>query len=249
MLEASPAERIEQVRLVQDELDRDVVGADLAEHRRHRADGLRQPLLGQRRVCDVQDEVGDEGLLERRREPLDELRREAADEADGVGHEVALAVVLERSRGRVESLEEPVVDRRVRAGQCVQERRLADVRVAGERDRRSCRAQPLLAPGRPLALERAEAPFEQRHARPRQAAVGLELRLARPARPDSATETLEVLPQAAHAREVVLELRELDLELAFGAARVLGEDVEDQLRAVDDARLRARPRVHAAAWG
>jgi len=44
-----------------------------------------------------------------------------------------------------------------------------------------------------------------------------------------------VLPQAAHPREVVLELGQLDLELALGARRVLGEDVEDQLRPVDDA--------------
>ena len=41
-------------------------------------------------------------------------------------------------------------------------------------------------------------------------------------------------PQAAHAREVVLELRELDLQLALGAVRVPGEDVEDHRRAVDD---------------
>ena len=41
----------------------------------------------------------------------------------------------------------------------------------------------------------------------------------------------------AHAREVVLELRELDLELPLGAPRVLREDVEDQLGAVDDAGL------------
>ena len=46
-----------------------------------------------------------------------------------------------------------------------------------------------------------------------------------------------MLPHAAHARQVVLELRELDLELSLGADGVLGEDVEDQLRAVDDARL------------
>ena len=46
-----------------------------------------------------------------------------------------------------------------------------------------------------------------------------------------------MLPHAPHPRQVVLELRELDLELALGAARVLGEDVEDQLRSVDDARL------------
>src|SRR5262245_4958843 len=51
-----------------------------------------------------------------------------------------------------------------------------------------------------------------------------------------AAEALEVLPHAAHAREVVLELRQLDLELALRAPRVLGEDVEDQLRPVDDPR-------------
>ena len=46
-----------------------------------------------------------------------------------------------------------------------------------------------------------------------------------------------MLPHAAHAREVVLELRELDLQLSLGRHRVLREDVEDQLRPVDDARL------------
>ena len=46
-------------------------------------------------------------------------------------------------------------------------------------------------------------------------------------------EALEVRPQPAHAREVVLELRQLDLELALGRVRVVGEDVEDDRRAVD----------------
>jgi hypothetical protein len=45
-----------------------------------------------------------------------------------------------------------------------------------------------------------------------------------------------VLPHPPHPREVVFELGELDLELAFGADGVLGEDVEDQLGPVDDAR-------------
>ena len=42
-------------------------------------------------------------------------------------------------------------------------------------------------------------------------------------------------PHAAHARKVVVELRQLHLELSLGGHGVLGEDVEDQLRAVDDA--------------
>src|SRR5262249_36456873 len=69
------------------------------------------------------------------------------------------------------------------------------------------------------------------------ATVGFELRFAWPARPEAAAEALEVLPHPAHPRQVVLELRELDLELALGARRMLREDVEDQLRPVDDTRF------------
>ena len=41
-------------------------------------------------------------------------------------------------------------------------------------------------------------------------------------------------PQAAHAREVVLQLGQLDLQLALGARGVGGEDVEDDGGAIDD---------------
>ena len=95
----------------------------------------------------------------------------------------------------------------------------------------------LLAPRRALAAEPFEPPAKQRRPSPREPAVRLELRLAGAPRADAAAEPLEVLPHAAHAREVVLELRELDLELSLGRHRVLREDVEDQLGAVDDARL------------
>ncbi len=183
------------------------------------------------------DEVGDERLLERRGEALDELCRQTADEADGVGDEVAAAVVLEAARRRVECLEEPVVDGDSRVGEGVEERRLAGVRVPGERDGRRLAAAALLAAHVALAAETLEAFLQERDAAPREAAVGLELGLAGAAGADAAAEALEVLPHPAHPREVVFELRELDLELALSADGVLGEDVEDELRAVDDARL------------
>ncbi len=56
-----------------------------------------------------------------------------------------------------------------------------------------------------------------------------------PSGADPAAQALEVLPHAAHARQVVLELGELDLQLSLGARRVLREDVEDQLRTIDHA--------------
>ena len=69
--------------------------ADLAQDRIDGGDLLDELLLGRRSVDDVQDEVGHERLLERRGEPLDELVRQAADEADGVGDEVAASLLLE----------------------------------------------------------------------------------------------------------------------------------------------------------
>ena len=184
----------------------------------------------------MQDQVGDERLLEGRREPLHELRRKPPNEPDGVGYEVTLPVVLERAGRGIERLEQAIVDRGIGSSERVQERRLSDVGVAGERDGRSSCAQTLLASRRALALKRAQAPLEERDTCASESAVGLELTLAGPTRPDTATQALEMLPHASHAREVVFELRELDLELAFRRPCVLGEDVENQLRAVDDTR-------------
>ena len=214
-----------------------VVGADLDEDHVHSADRLPQTILGQRTVGDVEHEIGDERLLERRGEALDELGGQPADEPHRVRDEIPLAEMVEATRRRVEGLEEAVVDGRVRAGERVEERRLPDVRVARERDRRRRRARALLAPHGALHAEPAQASLQQRHTRAREPAVGLELRLTRAARADTAAESLQVLPHPPHARQVVLELRELYLKLALGAAGVLREDVEDQLRAIDDTCL------------
>ena len=64
-------------------------------------------------------------------------------------------------------------------------------------------------------------------------AVRLELRLARAARADAALRAREVRPQPRQARQLVLELRQLDLEAALVGPRVLGKDVEDQPAAVE----------------
>ena len=50
-------------------------------------------------------------------------------------------------------------------------------------------------------------------------------------------------PQPAHAGEVVLELGQLDLELALGRVGVVGEDVEDHGGAVDHGHPERRLQV------
>src|SRR4029453_7956594 len=62
-----------------------------------------------------------------------------------VGDEVPLPVVLEGPCGRVERLEEAVVDRDLGVRERVQQGRLADVRVAGQRDDGRLAAPPFLA--------------------------------------------------------------------------------------------------------
>jgi hypothetical protein len=66
------------------------------------------------------------------------------------------------------------------------------------------------------------------------AAVHLDLRLARAARADAARLPLQVRPEPAQARQDVLVLGELDLELGLLGAGAAGEDVEDERRAVHD---------------
>ncbi len=235
--EAAPPERVDRVNLVDDELGGQLVRADLAQDVVDGGDLLDEALLGRGSIHDVEDEVGHERLLERRGEALDQLVRQTPDEAHGVGDEIAAALLLEAAGHRVERFEQPVADGDSGVGERVEERRLAGVRVPREGHRRRLGALPLLAPDVSLAAELAQPRAQQRDAAAREAAVRLELGLARATGPDPAAEPLEVLPHPPHPRQVVLQLGELDLELSLGADGVLGEDVEDQLGAVDHARL------------
>ena len=87
-----------------------------------------------------------------------------------------------------------------------------------------------------LALlgELLELALEVRDAVLGAAAADLQLRLARAAPADAAGEARERVVLLREARHRVLELRQLDLQLAVPALGALGEDVEDELRAVDD---------------
>ena len=186
----------------------------------------------------MEDEVREHGLLERRLEGLNELVGQLLDESDGVREQVVAPVMLEGPGGRVQRLEEAVANRHFGAGERVQQRRLARVGVAGERDLGHRRRLAALAHDAAGALETPEAPAQRRDAVAGKAAVGLDLRLARAPGADAAVhparaEALEVGPEAPHPREVVLELCELNLQLAFRRVRVRGENVEDDRRAVD----------------
>ena len=156
--------------------------------------------------------------------------------------QVGAALEPQRPRGRVERVEEPVAHADLRARELVQQRRLAGVRVAGERHRRQVRALALGALDGAVGAHVVEPAAQRGDAVARQPAVGLDLGLARSPGADAAdaaarAETLEMRPQAAHAGHVVLELGQLDLELALGRVGVAGEDVEDHRGAVEHGQV------------
>ena len=154
---------------------------------------------------------------------------------------------------RIERRERLVGDERAFAlpgpGEPVEQRRLADVRVADERDERIAAAPA--APRLALLAHVVELALQQRDALLDLAAVDFELRFAGTARADAAAQPRERGARADQVRLAVAQLRELDLQLAFARARVLREDVEDEHRAVDDrqrddlleVRALARPQI------
>jgi len=189
-----------------------------------------------RGIDHVEQDVGVGGLLEGGAEARHQMVGQLADEPDGVHQPHAAAAVQRRlTRERVERREQPVLDERLLAGERGEQARLAGVGVADERggEHRPPAAADHLAVARDvlqLALDRGDLA-------PDHAAVGLDLRLTRPSEPDAAADAREVHPHPGQARQQVLELRQLDLQLGLLGLGARREDVQDQLRPVHDAAV------------
>ena len=116
---------------------------------------------------------------------------------------------------RIERREEAVLDEHPGARQAVHERRLAGVRVADERDRGERDAPALVAmdPPRRRRRERRRSTAMRSRTRRRSTSscVSPGPRVA-----DAAADAREVRPLARQARQQVLELRQLHLQLALG---------------------------------
>ena len=90
---------------------------------------------------------------------------------------------------------------------------------------------------RPLPPDLLYLLLQRRYPVTDQPPVRLQLRLARPARADSTLQPLQVRPLAPQAGQDVFVLGQLHLQPALPRARVLGEDVQDQRRAIQHLHL------------
>ena len=156
---------------------------------------------------------------------------------DRVGNQDRLAAgQRQTARACVERGEQAVLGVHVGVGQRVEQRRLARVRVAGDRHVVQTRPLPLRALHAARLAERLEFAFERGDAALQTPAVDFELRFTGTTRTDeSAVAALlrQRLAASLEPRQPVAQQREFDLRLAFERARVLGEDVEDHVGAID----------------
>ena len=181
------------------------------------------------------DEIGVGGLFERGAERRDQRVRQPVDESDGVGDQQLAAVGQPHlADQRIERDEQRVRRLGVRTRQHVEQRRLARVGVADQRDGRHRRLVPPLAQlAAALAHLSMSSLIAWMRVRMRRRSVsslvspGPRVPMPPPSR-DSAA------PAPASRGSRYLQLRQLDLQLAFAGPRAPREDVEDQLRAVDD---------------
>ncbi len=93
---------------------------------------------------------------------------------------------------------------------------------------------PALAQLRAAPPHDVDVVLQHLHAHADAPAVGLELGFAGAPRADAAAEPRQLGAAAHEAGQQVLELRQFHLQLALARARAAREDVEDELRAVDD---------------
>ncbi len=157
------------------------------------------------------------------------------DEADGVDEQGFAAVrKMQHPHGWIQSGEKLVFDMDVCGGKAVHESRFSRVRIADQSDGRVGylgSAVPMQAAGsRHLfeALAQGHDPLSNA------AAIDFQLGLSGAARTDTSAQPRQVLPMAGQARQEVLELGQLDLQLARLRTSTPGEDIQDELSSIDD---------------
>lgn len=164
---------------------------------------------------------------------------EAADEADGVRDEDVLGVVeLEAAGGGVECGEELVFGEDVGVGELVEQGGLAGVCVSNNGYGGDGFAEAFGALDVAVLDDFLELLLHDRDAFADHAGVGLELGFALAAGAGAAAALArEVGPGSSEAGEGVLHTSELDLEGGFFGVSALGENIDDDLLAVDDEHL------------
>ena len=139
---------------------------------------------------------------------------------------------LHAAADRVQGGEQLILGVDLRAGHGVEQGGFTRVGVAHQRHHGNLVLLSVLAAQLPLLLHRLQAAAQLRHALTDAAAVHLQLGFTRAAGADAARQPRQHQTLADQTGGLVLQLRQLHLQLALRAGGPLGEDVQDQRGAV-----------------
>lgn len=137
----------------------------------------------------------------------------------------------------IEGSEQSILDEDVGTGKGSHQSAFASVSVADEGDDGHTLAGALTSVQRALTTDLFDLTFQSADLVADEAAVGLQLGLARATSTDAALQPFQVGPLAAEAGEDVFVLSELDLEPALAGAGMLGEDVQNEGCTIEDLDL------------
>lgn len=230
---------VDQIHLVEDEKPWNLVELELCE----------DPLDGRDLVLDlrtggidqVEEEVGLFHLFEGRLEGGEQIPRQIADEADGVVDDDLLFVrEPEPAAGRVERREHPLFGDHLAVGQGVEKGALSRIGVADDRDDGKVSSRPLGTTLLTTFTDVGQLLLKEGNPVADPASVDFQLGLSGATASDSTHQTGHLAPAASQSRQQVFQLGQFDLDAPLAGLRPLGEEVEDQLGAVDDLEIGRR---------
>src|SRR6266498_4854273 len=228
--------RLDQIHLVEDQQSWNGVEVQFAQDAIDRGDLVFELRAGG--VDQVDQQVGLLHLFQRGLERGEQVFRQVADEAHGVvDDDLLVARQPQSAAGRIERGEHSLLGGDLAVGQRVEQGAFAGVGVTDDRDHGHVAPDALDSALAPAFADVFQFVFEQRDAFAHAAAVDFELGFAGSAPADAAHQPGHLGAAAGQPRQQVLQLRQLDLNASLGGLRALGEDVQDQLRAVENLQV------------
>ncbi len=216
-----------QIHLVVNLQYRQLMCADLGQHRQH----LLNLLITLRLVSidDMQQQIGVARFFERRPERLDQLVRQMTNEAHRISNHYRPQVIqIQTTQGGIKRSEKLVRSENRRLGQRVEQRGLASVGVAHQGYKRNISTSTASAGLLTLTTNLFQPLLDLADTHTQQAPVSFKLCLARTAQTNTTLLPFKVSPAAHQSRAHVIQLSQLNLQLAFVRTRALGKDIQDQ---------------------